>query len=79
MIDYLKNSTTVQNSPFHLLRFQQQLVRVINTFVRCLPVDVLQDINSWHVSPLRQLKLLAWLRMIICEYMVLNFEHPNLE
>lgn len=51
---------------------------MVNTSVRCLPVDVLQDINSWHVFPLGQVKLAAGLKMFLWEYVVLDYEHSDL-
>lgn len=53
-------------------------MRVVNPSVRCLPVDVLQDIYSWHIFPLRQVKLAAGLKMFLWEYVVLDIEHSDL-
>lgn len=49
----------------HHLWLQNHLVWVVNMSVRWLLVDVLQDINSRHVIPLRQVELLAGLKMIL--------------
>lgn len=62
----------------YLLRPQNHLVWMVYMSVRRLLVDVLQDIYSRHVIPPGQVELLAGLKIVLWEYMVLNHEHSDL-
>lgn len=63
---------TSQSDMFALPWLNNHLVWVVNISVGVLPVDVLQNINSRHGVPLRQVKPPTWLKMFLGEDVVLN-------
>lgn len=52
---------------------------MVFTPVGILLVDMLQNINSRHVAPLRQVKPPAWLKMVLGEDVILKEEYSCLQ
>lgn len=74
-----KRGSKCQSETFTVPWLNYHLVGVIYISVWLFPVDVLQNINSWHPIPLGQVKLPAWLKVFLGENMVFNEEHRRLQ